>query len=178
MNALSFDWLLLSLRNAAPIVTVLFAGLIAALPWPVLSGSNAMTGAVPDLAFMAIYFWRMMRADLMRPSAVFLVGFLLDALSGAPLGMSSFAYLIAILIVGRMSQLIVPLSGLFWFGGFVIAAATVTTLSWVIASLWSLAFVPILPMIVSLIWTILLYPLMGMALMLVLRLLVPTQTAR
>ncbi len=178
MNGFSLDWLLLTLRNAAPLVTVLFAGLVATLPWPFVVGSSTLTGTAPDLAFMAVYFWRMVRPDLLRPSAVFLVGFLLDALSGAPLGMSSLAYLIAILMVGRLAQVIVPLSGLFWFGGFVLAAATVTVLSWVVVSLWSLSFVPLLPLAVSLIWTVLLYPLMGMALMLVMRLLVPTQVAR
>ncbi len=178
MNGLSLEWMWQAARNATPLSTILFAGLLTALPWPSLLGGNNLTGTGPDLAFMAIYFWRMIRADLVRPSAVFLTGFLLDALSGAPLGMSSLAYLAAILLVSRLSQIIVPLSGMFWFGGFVIAAVTVTLLSWIIASLWSLAFVPVLPMSLSLIWTVLFYPVMGIVLMMVARMMVPPQGVR
>lgn len=167
-----------------PFLTIMLCGLLSSLSLPVINdgqgGSlfSVFTAMTPDFAFMAIFFWRMVRPELLSPALVFFVGFLLDALSGAPLGMSSFAYLIAVSLVGRLSRLIVPMSGLYWFGGFAIAALMVSIVSWIISSLWALSFVPVLPVLGGLFWTLLLYPVVGSLFSMLARLSVPVSSSR
>jgi len=175
------DWLRQAIGAIVPVLTVLLAGLVANLSLPIMTPaySGSIVGLLktmtPDFAFMAIYFWRMVRPDLLSPAFVFLAGFLSDALTGAPLGMSSMSYLIAVMVVGMLAPIIVPLSGFFWLGGFAIGAVTVTGLSWSIASLWSLAPVPLVPMLGSHAITLALYPVVASILAFVGRFVVPVE---
>ncbi|MBI3708032.1 MAG: rod shape-determining protein MreD [Proteobacteria bacterium] len=48
----------------------------------------------PDFVLMAVFYWTVHRADLMRPAVVFVVGLLDDILSGVPLGLSALTLLL------------------------------------------------------------------------------------
>lgn len=58
------------------------------LVWPI-----PYVGAItPSFGLVAIYYWAMYRPDLMKPSLVFLLGLVADAMAFLPLGLSALVY--------------------------------------------------------------------------------------
>lgn len=90
----------------------------------------------PNIALMAVFFWRMQDARTMPYGAVFTLGFLSDALSGAPLGLTALGLLAA---AGLTALIHRPLSLIptgFWYLGFLLALFVAEMSSWAAASLF------------------------------------------
>lgn len=74
-------------RLFLPAATTLMLGIVAVLPiglprWGVLS---------PPLMLAAVFYWAVVRPDLLPATAAFALGLLQDLLTGAPLGANAFA---------------------------------------------------------------------------------------
>src|SRR6185312_3601712 len=98
MAGRSFDILLLGpVRLLAAMMPLLLAiGLVLLVNLPV-----SLTGRLlpaPVLALAAVYYWVLVRPDLMPPPAVFIVGLLEDVLSGGPPGLWAAGFLAAYLL--------------------------------------------------------------------------------
>lgn len=80
-----------------PAFTVLLAVALQemALPLP------AWTVLRPDLALVSLYYWRLYRPDRCGPVLAFAAGLAVDTLSGAPLGVNAFCYVVLVLITSR-----------------------------------------------------------------------------
>lgn len=77
-----------SLRQTVPSLTCLVFILLGVLVWPI-----PYVGSVtPDIGLAAIYYWAVYRPDLLRPSVVFALGLMSDALNFMPLGLTAFLY--------------------------------------------------------------------------------------
>jgi rod shape-determining protein MreD len=81
-------------------------------------------GAVPPplLGLVPVYFWCLVRPDLMTPAAAFAIGMLEDVMSGAPPGVWTLSFVAAYAVVARQRDSFAGLAGLAAVLGFSAAA--------------------------------------------------------
>jgi rod shape-determining protein MreD len=118
-----------SLRFLAALVPLgcgLLGAFIANIPISVLGG------AVPPplLALVPVYFWCLVRPDLMTPAAALAIGFAEDVLSGGPPGVWTLAFVLTYALVARQRDSFAGLSGLVAVLGFAAAAAFACAVAW------------------------------------------------
>jgi len=105
-------------------LTPLFCGLagviIANIP------ISFVGGLVPPplLGLIPVYFWCLVRPDLMTPAAAFAIGMLEDVMSGAPPGIWTLGYVVAYALVARQRESFAGLAGIAAVLGFAVAALT------------------------------------------------------
>ena len=76
----------------------------------------------PLLALMPVYFWCLVRPDLMTPAAAFAIGLLQDMLSGGPPGVWTLSFVVTYAVIERQRDAFAGLSGLAAVLGFATAA--------------------------------------------------------
>lgn len=119
-------------RHLTPFGITFFAVLLAVVPWRIPS----LGVAGPIWPLMAVFYWTLYRPDLMPALAVFVVGLLFDALSGAPLGVNVLAFLtLHGLVAGQRRFFYGKPFMLVWLG-FAVATATALAVAWVLTALW------------------------------------------
>ena len=74
-----------------PVVIGVLCVLLSFVPISRIFGSSLM----PAFAFMAIYYWAVVRPELFPAWAVLALGLLSDLLSGGPIGLWAFVYLVS-----------------------------------------------------------------------------------
>jgi rod shape-determining protein MreD len=97
-------------------------------------------GAVPPplLGLVPVYFWCLVRPDLMTPAAAFAIGMLEDVMSGSPPGVWTLGFVIAYAVVARQRESFAGLSGIAAVLGFAAAAlAACATATLAVAVLYS-----------------------------------------
>jgi len=77
-------------RQLVPASLVLLLVVLQAIPWHL----PGLAGIVPVLPMIGIYYWSVYRPDLMVPSVAFAAGLVNDMVLGAPIGISSLAFLV------------------------------------------------------------------------------------
>lgn len=58
----------------------------------------------PDLVLIGLFYWRLYRPDRCTVSLAFLIGLLVDTISGAALGLNAFSKTLIILLISRFGQ--------------------------------------------------------------------------
>jgi rod shape-determining protein MreD len=101
-----------------PLATGLTGVALANIPVSLLSGAVPS----PVLALVPIYFWCLVRPDLMTPAAVFTIGLAQDILSGGPPGVWTLSFVLTYALVARQRESFAGLSGLAAVVGFAVAA--------------------------------------------------------
>jgi len=115
------------LYRLVPFTSTVFAVILSVVPLQV----PGLAVATPTVALMAVYYWTVYRPDLMPPSAIFVIGVMLDLLNGTPyIGLSSLTFLVlrSLILVfrGRAAN---QDFALIW-AGFLAAAAVAMGLQW------------------------------------------------
>lgn len=147
---------------AALLPLLLSVGLVVLVNLPV-----SLTGRLlpaPVLALASVYYWVLVRPDLMPPAAALLVGLLEDILSGGPPGLWAAGFLAAFLLADRQRETLAGLSGIgavLGFAGSMLFAA-VTAYALAFAVYWQTA--PVAPLFLETIITVLFYPVVALAL--------------
>jgi len=143
-----------------PIISGAVLVLIANLPFSLTGGLLP----APVLALGAVYFWGLMRRDLMSPSVVLVLGLLEDFLSGGPPGLWAAGFLAAYALIDRQRD---TLAGLSEFGGTLgfagatlLAALSVYGLATIVY--WRLP--PPAPLLLESVVTVLFYPVVALPL--------------
>jgi rod shape-determining protein MreD len=116
----------------------------------------------PILALAAVYYWVLVRPDLMPPGAVFIVGLLEDVLSGGPPGLWAAGFLAAYFVADRQRETLAGLSGIgaiLGFAGSMLFAA-LTAYGLAFAVYWRSP--PVAPLLLETIITVLFYPLVAL----------------
>ena len=112
----------------------------------------------PVLALIAVYFWALVRPDLMPPFVVLVVGLLEDLMSGGPPGVWATGFVAAYALVDRQRDNLAGLSGIAAVVGFAaamgLAAAATFALTWIVY----LRFPPLGPLLLASVVTVLFYP--------------------
>ncbi|WP_366655147.1 rod shape-determining protein MreD [Fodinicurvata sp. EGI_FJ10296] len=130
-------------RNAVPGILMLSLVFVAVIPVPL----PAYSTVVPMIPFMALYYWAVHRPDLLPFPMVFVLGILQDVLTGAPLGVNAFIFMIALLVVSSQRRFLVGRS--FWvlWWGFLIVLPLTAVMEWVLYSAIFGAVMPVEPAI-------------------------------
>src|ERR1700761_5369395 len=137
-----------------PLLCGLFAVLIANMPITLVGGLVP----APLLGLIPIYFWCLVRPDLMTPTATFIIGVFQDILAGGPPGVWTLGFVLTYAVVARQRDSFAGLSGLGAVLGFATAALiTCTTAYLVTAALYYGHMPPLGPIVGELAMTVLFY---------------------
>jgi rod shape-determining protein MreD len=106
------------LAGLVPFLCGLLAVLVANLPITLVGGLVP----APLLGLIPVYFWCLVRPDLMTPAATFAIGIFQDILAGGPPGVWTLAFVLTYAVVARQRDSFAGLSGLGAVLGFATAA--------------------------------------------------------
>ena len=83
-----------------PVLTLFLAVTIQELAIPM----QAWSVFRPDIVLVCLFYWRLYRPDRCTVPLVFIIGILVDAVSGVPLGLNAFSKTLMIVLISRFSQ--------------------------------------------------------------------------
>ncbi len=116
-------------------------------------------GVVPPplLALMPVYYWCLVRPDLMPPFAVLIIGMLQDLLSGSPPGVWTVSFVAAYALVDRERESFAGLSGVGAILGFAAAMLVAGATAYIIVAIsyWNLP--PIWPILIEIAVSVIFY---------------------
>jgi rod shape-determining protein MreD len=141
------------LSSIVPVALGILGVVVANFPVSILGG------LVPPalFVFMPLYFWAMVRPDLMTPFWAFVLGILEDLLSGGPAGVWAAAFLAAYFLIDRQRDMLAGLSGIGAVAGFAVASSTACLTAYAIVALYYWHLPPAMPMLLQLAMTVLFY---------------------
>ncbi len=109
-----------------PVTCGMLAVLLANLPVPLFGGLVP----TPLLGLVPVYFWCLVRPDLMTPAVTLVIGLLEDVVSGGPPGVWTLSFVLTYALVARQRDSFAGLSGLVAVLGFAAAAAFACACAW------------------------------------------------
>lgn len=112
---------------------------------------------VPLFALMPIYFWCLVRPDLISPSWVFAIGVLQDILSGGPPGIWTVSFVVSYAATDRMRETLAGLAGWGAILGFATSVLIASTTAYVTYGVYYWKSLPISPFAIQFAVTVLLY---------------------
>lgn len=135
----------------------LLCGFVAVLASNVpLSLTNGLV-PTPLLGLVPIYFWCLVRPDLMTPAAVFAIGILEDVLAGGPPGIWTLSFVITYAVIDRQRDAFAGLPGLAAVLGFATAALITCACAYFIVALYYWHMPLVAPIVAELAMTVVFY---------------------
>ena len=101
----------------------------------------------PLLSLMVVYFWCLVRPDLMSPGWAFLIGLTEDILSGGPPGVWAASYVATYAVIDRQRDAFAGLSGLGAILGFATAALVACGSAYIVMDFYHWRLLPIAPVV-------------------------------
>lgn len=117
-------------RRLTPFGLTVILVLIGAVPLHV----PGFAPVAPLLPMIGIYYWAIYRPDLMPVAAVFIIGILYDALSGAPMGVSAAVFVIVHGIIDSQRRFFAGKSFVIVWLGFFLVSAGALVATWLLVS--------------------------------------------
>jgi rod shape-determining protein MreD len=111
----------------------------------------------PLFSLMAVYFWCLVRPDLMSPAWAFLIGLMEDILSGGPPGVWAASYVATYAVIDRQRDAFAGLSGLGAMLGFATAALVACGTAYVAMNFYHWRLLPLSPVASEFAMTVLCY---------------------
>lgn len=111
----------------------------------------------PLLALMPIYFWSLVRPDLMPAPAALALGAMEDLLSGGPMGIWALSFVVTFAVVDRERDALAGLSGLAAILGFAAAILLAETTAFLVVAATHERFPSLAPFVTQAAATIVLY---------------------
>ncbi len=148
--------ILMGSRLFASVIPVTFAILgvcIANLPVSFLDGIVPP----PLLGLMPVYFWCLVRPDLMPSFWAFAIGVLEDLLSGGPPGVWAVAFVATYAVIDRQRDTFAGLSGFGAILGFAIAASVACATAYVVVAIYYWHIPPLAPVMGELAMSVFFY---------------------
>ncbi len=118
-------------RQLVPASLVLMLVLLQAMPWHL----PGLAGIFPALPMIGIYYWSVYRPDLLVPSVAFATGLVNDVVLGAPIGISSLAFLVIQGMTASQTRFFNGKSFLVVWSGFALLAAAGMLVELILAGL-------------------------------------------
>ena len=141
-------------RRYVPLVTTILAILLGLFPLVVT------TPLIPDIGFLVLLTWRLLRPEIWMPTVALALGLFDDLVSGHPIGQSMALWTMIFLAFDVLDARVHYKD--FWFDWFYAAAAIVfhAAGAWYIALLMG-SHTPFTQLLPQLAFTILAYPMMA-----------------
>jgi rod shape-determining protein MreD len=153
--------------NVSRLLGSFLPGLSAVLLVMLVNLPVSFTGGLfpaPLLALTAIYFWALVRPDLMPPFVVLCVGLLEDLLSGGSPGVWATGFIAAYALVDRQRENLAGLAGGAAVLGFAAAMAVAASATFVLTWIMYLRQPPLAPLLLASVFTVLFYPVVAVVL--------------
>jgi len=151
------------LANAVPVLLALFGVVLTNLPFSLFGGWIPS----PMYALMPIYYWCLVRPDLMSPGWVLVIGVAHDVVSGEPPGLWTTSFVATYAVIDKQRDAFAGLSGWGAILGFATAALIACTAHYTIFSLYHWQLMPVTDSIKEFAVTSIMYavvlPLLGWA---------------
>ncbi len=141
------------LSSVIPAFIGVCAVILANLPFEPLGGVLP----APLLALMPVYFWGLVRPDLMPPAVAFLLGVLQDLLSGGPPGVWALAFVAVYAIIDTQRDFFAGLSGLGAILGFALAMLIAGLTAYGVGAFYDWQLPPSLPLIAEIAISVVVY---------------------
>jgi len=145
------------LSSALPVGLALLLVMLANLPVSFTGGALP----APALALAAVYFWVLVRPDLVPPFAVLMVGLMEDLLSGGPPGLWAAGFLAAYALTDRQRETFAGLAGAGALLGFAGAMLLAGGTAYILATMIYVRFPPLPPLLLESVSTVVFYPLVA-----------------
>jgi rod shape-determining protein MreD len=119
-----------------PLLSGVFCAVLSNLPVSITGGALPP----PLLALVPIYFWCLVRPDLMTPASAFTIGIAEDIMCGGAPGVWTLSFVLTYAVVARSRDSFAGLSGLGAVLGFSVAALVACVSAYTITALshWNL----------------------------------------
>jgi len=117
-------------RQLTPFMLTLLMVLLSLIPYHVPGLARVM----PVFSLIAVYHWGVYRSELMPVYAVFLIGFLQDALSGVPMGVYTVVFVMAYSVVLAQNRFFSGKSFYVVWLGFALVSAGASFITWILVS--------------------------------------------
>jgi rod shape-determining protein MreD len=117
----------------------------------------------PALALGCVYFWTLVRPDLMPASVVLAIGLLEDLLSGGPPGLWAAGYLAAYWLTDRERETFASFHGVAAVVGFAGAMLVAAGAAYGLDALVYLRLAPVPPLLLESVSTVVFYPLIAIS---------------
>ena len=124
-----------------PFILAVLATAVANFPITFTNGAFP----TPLFGLMAVYFWGLMRPDLMPPLAAFLIGMCEDVLSGGPPGIWAAAFMICYIFIDRQREFLAGLAGYGAVLGFAAAMIVTAASAFAIVAIYYWRLPPVAP---------------------------------
>jgi rod shape-determining protein MreD len=111
----------------------------------------------PMFGLMPIYFWCLVRPDLMPPFAVFIIGVLQDLLGGGAAGVWTLSFIAAYAIVDRERDSFAGLAGIGAILGFAAAMLIAGASAYFITAIYYWRMPPVAPIVVEIAISVVFY---------------------
>lgn len=118
-------------RHLLPFGLTLILVLLNAMP----SRLPGYAAIAPMLPLIGIYYWSIHRPDLMSAILAFVVGVVTDILSGVPLGVTAFLFLLVHGLTSSQRKFFLGKPFMLAWWGFAFVAGVVAGLQWALVSL-------------------------------------------
>lgn len=139
--------------SVVPVTLAILGVLIANLPVSFLGGLVP----APLLGLMPVYFWCLVRPDLMPPFWAFAIGILEDMLSGGPPGIWTVSFVVTYALIDRQRDAFAGLSGLGAILGFATAAAAACASAYFVEAIYYWRMPPLAPVMGELAMSVVFY---------------------
>lgn len=141
-------------RGLLPSLLTLFLAFIAYVP----TGIHGFSNVTPSLVFISVFYWSIHHPLLMPAPVVFLLGILLDILSGGPFGMSSLILLAVHGVCISQRRVFVGQAFILNWWGFLLIAIGTAFASWLVACIYYFAYVRPETIAIQLLLTLAVFP--------------------
>jgi rod shape-determining protein MreD len=136
-----------------PVLFGLIGAIIANVPISLFGGWMPP----PLFALMPIYFWCLVRPDLISPAWTLLIGVLQDVLSGGPPGIWAASFVAMYIVIDHQRDTFAGLSGWGAVLGFATASLITCGTAYVIFAIYYWSMPPLPPFVMQFAVTVLLY---------------------
>ncbi len=116
------------------------------------------------LIIMVIYYWAIYRPMLIPPILVFIIGLCLDLVSGFPVGISAFIFLIVRQIISDQRLFLTGQPFMVIWLGFILLSVAVAIVQWCLFGLIYLQWTPVKPVFLTAVAGALLFPVIAVIL--------------
>lgn len=132
-----------TLRLVVPYIFIIFLFLLDLIPFHIPPFGEIR----PCFSIMAIFYWSVYRPTLIPNWFVFLLGLMLDLVSGLPLGLNAFIFLLTYWIISDQRRVFVGQPFITIMLGFALVLSVSNIMRWVLFSLVSGAWPPFMPVL-------------------------------
>lgn len=146
------------LRIASPYVAVVLLIILVRLPLR----TDGLGLFMPFIGLAFVFYWSVHSREGVPAIALLVLGLLEDAVSGAPLGLSSIVLITVYAVLGNQQRFFVNKGFAAGWIGFAAIVLAVLAMVWLLWSFYEGRAMALLPLALSMLATIAVYPLLGL----------------